>query len=40
MYKLSSLDLGVQATVAHVAWDGYFNPASVTYLTLSAVIAK
>ena len=40
MYRLKSFDMGVQLTLEHVPWDGYFGRTDVTYMTLGVVIAK
>jgi hypothetical protein len=40
MYRLGGFDLGAQVSFEYVAWDGYFTPTNVRYVTLAAVIAK
>jgi hypothetical protein len=40
MYRLGGFDLGAQVSFEYVAWDGYFTPTHVRYVTLAAVIAK
>lgn len=40
MYRLAGVDVGVQGSFEYVPWDGYFESADVSYVTLGAVIAK
>lgn len=40
MYRLDSLDIGLQMSIEYVPWDGYFGRADASYMTIGAVIAR
>jgi len=40
MYRLGSVDLGIQGSFEYVPWDTYFGSADVKYVTLGVVVAK
>jgi hypothetical protein len=40
MYRLGSVDLGIQGSFEYVPWDTYFGKADVKYVNLGVVVAK